>query len=129
VGVSLQIPLFLGRSGKAGAEAADAEVSRVEVQLSMARGQIQAEAERLYRAVATADKARRFARMDLDVAREDVTIRLAMMEEGRAALRDVEGARLVESGKWQSYYEAQHRLELTQYQLLAKTGGLLASLR
>jgi outer membrane protein TolC len=129
LGVSLQIPLFLGNSAKASADAADTEAARLRVQLNSARSQIQTETERLFRTVATADKSRRVARLDLDVAREEVSIRLAMMEEGKAALQDVERARLAESTKWQSYYDAQHRLELAQYQLLGKTGGLVAALR
>ena len=43
---------------------------------------------------------------DLDVAREQLSIDLAQMQEGRLAMRLVEEARIVENQKWLAFYDA-----------------------
>ena len=48
------------------------------------------------------------ARLDLDVAREQLSVNLAQMQEGRLSLRQVEESRIVENAKWIAFYEAQY---------------------
>ena len=69
------------------------------------------------------------AKLDLEVAREQLSILLAGWEEGRVSLRQVEEARVLESEKWLGFYEAHYRLELTQLNIVRQTGGLMAVLR
>ena len=47
------------------------------------------------------------ARLDLELAREQLSILLAQMQEGRAGLRQVEEARVAETNKWIAFYDAQ----------------------
>jgi hypothetical protein len=67
--------------------------------------------------------------LDLDVAREQLSILLAQSSEGRATLRQVEEARTVESAKWLALYEAMHAAERARLELLRHTGTLSASIK
>ncbi len=73
--------------------------------------------------------ARNVARLDLDVAREQLSILLAQADEGRASVRDIEQARIDENEKWVAYYEAQNNLERVKLNLLKETGNLMAALQ
>jgi len=66
------------------------------------------------------------ARLDLDLERESVSIRMAQLEEGRATLRQVEQARFAEHEKWIAFLDAQFVLERARLELLHRTGGLMA---
>jgi len=68
------------------------------------------------------------ARLDLEVAREQVSILLAQAEEGRAGLRQLEEARSAETGKWLAFYDSAAALEKARLSLLKQTGALLAAL-
>ena len=45
------------------------------------------------------------------------------MSEGRAALRQVEEARIVENEKWLAFYDAQSAAERAKFRVLRETGG------
>lgn len=129
LGVSFQIPLFAGAVVEARAARAETEAAELRVRMRSLRERLAAEARRLHQAAAEAASAREVARLDLEVAREQVSILLAQMGEGRAALAQVEEARFLETEKWIALYEADYALELARISLLAHTGGLLAALR
>jgi hypothetical protein len=76
-----------------------------------------------------AESAREVARADLDLAREELTIDLAQMDEGRMPLAKVEEARATENEKWLAYYDAQHTAEVARLNVLRQTGTLEAALR
>ena len=46
------------------------------------------------------------ARLDLDVARDQLSILLAQLDEGRATAEQVDEARFVEQEKWIALYQA-----------------------
>ena len=50
------------------------------------------------------------------------------VHEGRAALRQVEEARVVENDKWIAFYDAQYGVERARWNVLRLSGGLLASI-
>ena len=64
------------------------------------------------------------ARADLDLTREELTIDLAQMDEGRLPLATVEALRATENEKWVAYYEAQHTAEVARLNVLRQTGTL-----
>jgi outer membrane protein len=129
LGLSLQIPLFTGPAVTARALQAEAEIERLKLELQSVRAATAAEARQAWLRVNDARSQREFARLDLDVARENLGILLALLEEGKAGLRAIEEARLLESAKWIQYYDAQYALELAQVDLLTRTGELLSALR
>ena len=52
---------------------------------------------------------------------------LAQMQEGRALLRQVEEARIVENHKWIAFYDARYALEKAKWNVLRLTGEVVAS--
>lgn len=129
LGVSFQIPLFVGHVIEARAGKVEAEAAQLRIELRRLREQIASEVRRLHQAAREADAAAEVARLDLEVARERVSIVLAQMEEGRAGLRQLEEARFEESEKWIAFYDARYRMEAARLAVLARTGNLLAALR
>lgn len=129
LGVSFQIPLFVGQVVEARAGKVEAEAAQLRIELRRLREQIASEVRRLHQAAREAEAAAEVARLDLEVARERVSLVLAQMEEGRAGLRQLEEARFEESEKWIAFYDSRYRLEAARLAVLARTGQLLAALR
>jgi outer membrane protein TolC len=129
LGVSVKIPLLVGKASSAYSLQAEADAAKLRTQMAVARGRITADARKSYQDVHKAETARNVAKADLDLAREQVSIDLAQLEEGRVLLSQVEQARFVEDEKWLAFYEAEHSLERARLALLKETGTLLAALR
>ncbi len=129
IGVSFVVPLVVGPAAGAAAAEADAEASKLRIQLSNTRNQIAADVRKSYREVRKADSLRDVARLDLEVARDQVAVNLAQFQEGRIRLSQVEDARVTESGKWVAFYDAQYALERAHWDLARQTGNLLSALR
>jgi outer membrane protein TolC len=127
LGVSIQVPLWTGPGVQAAVTQAESEAAQLRLRLQAARRQITAETSRLYREVQQAEAARDLARLDLEVAREHVSVLLAQFEEGRAGLRPLEEARSTEAEKWMTLYGAAASREKARLALLRQTGTLLAA--
>jgi outer membrane protein TolC len=80
-----------------------------------------------FRNVHKSETAAEVARLDLEVAREQLSVYLAQMQEGRATLRQVEEARVAENDKWMAFYDAQYTMERARWSVLRLTGDLLAA--
>jgi outer membrane protein len=102
---------------------------RLRTEINRARNRIALDARRGHQEQQKAEIAREVARLDLELERETVSVRLAQMAEGRASLRQVEQARFAENEKWIALVDAQVALERARLDLLRLTGGLLAALR
>lgn len=129
LGVSLQLPLLPGPGVDAAAAQGQAEVTRLRTQLGVMRNKITTDTRQSYREVQRAETAREVARLDLELAREQLSILLAQMQEGRAPMREVEEARVAETNKWIAFYDTQYAVERARMNLLHNTGDLLAALR
>ncbi len=129
LGVSFRIPLFSGSTVEARSSQAEAEAAQLRIRIRTARDRIAVEARRLYDQARRAETARQVARLDLEVARERLSILLAKMEEGRASLAEVEEARFVEDQKWIAFMDSRYAEEKARLDLLQQTGGLIAALR
>jgi outer membrane protein len=127
IGVSFVLPLLSGPGVGAAAAEADAEASKLRLQLANTRNQITADTHQSYREVRKAEAQRDVARLDLDVAREQLSINLALLQEGRILLSQVEESRIAESGKWIAFYDAQYAIERARWNLARQTGDLLAA--
>jgi outer membrane protein TolC len=127
LGVSFQLPLFSPGVSSQLAQL-DTEAARLRLQLTNARNRIAGDLQQSYRDVKKAQTAAEVARLDLEVAREQLSVDLAQMQEGRLTLRQVEEARIVESDKWIAFYDAQYTLEKTQWAVLRQTGGLIETI-
>jgi outer membrane protein TolC len=129
IGASIQVPLFANSSDEARAAQADIEARRLRALIGQVRGRIEAGIRQDSDRIADAEAAREVARLDLEVARDQVSILLAQMEEGRTSLRILEEARYQEEDRWQRLWDADYQLELARFELLRRTNSLVASLK
>jgi outer membrane protein len=128
IGVSFQVPLFTGPGVGAQMSQTQTEISHLKVELGSARNRISASLQQSFRDVKKAETAADVARLDLEVAREQLSVSLAQMQEGRLSLRQVEESRIVENGKWIAFYDAQYVVEKAKWNVLRLTGDLVASI-
>jgi outer membrane protein TolC len=129
LGASIQLPLFAANAEEARAAQADVEARRVRLQIASARGRIESGTRQAWQRVAEAETAREVAKLDLDAAREQVSVLLAQFEEGRASARQLEEARYAEEERWLLWHEARYQLEKARLELLKQTNTLSAALR
>jgi len=126
IGLSLQLPLFSPGVGAQTAQT-DAEMNHLKVELNNARNRITSDLQQAYRDVKKSETSAEVARLDLDVARAQLDVDLAMMQEGRLTLRQMEEARLAENDKWIALYDAQYAVEKARWNVLRLSGGLIAT--
>ncbi len=129
VGLSVSIPLLVPPSARAYASQAEVEVTRLRTQVSQTRNKIASGVREAYQGMHKSESARDLAKLDLDVAREQVSLLMARYEEGRAPLRELEEARIAEGAKWVEYFGAQSSVERAKLDLLRHTGTLTAALK
>jgi outer membrane protein TolC len=127
LGVSFQVPIFSPGVGSQLAQS-ESEASRLRAELANARNRISADLQQSFRDVKKAQTAAEVARLDLEVAREQLNVDLAQMQEGRLGLRQVEEARITENDKWIAFYDAQYALEKARWNVLRITGDLVGSI-
>ncbi|HWQ56057.1 MAG TPA: TolC family protein [Bryobacteraceae bacterium] len=129
IGVSFQLPLLPGPGVGAATAQVQAETGRLRAELNATRNRVIADTRQSFRDVRRTESAREVARLDLELAREQLSILLAQMQEGRASLVQVEQARVDEASRWIQFYDAQYAVERARYNLLRNTGDLQAALR
>ena len=129
LGVSIQIPLLTGSASKGLASQAQTDILELRTQLGQTRNRIQLDTEKSYGELKKATSAQEVARLDLDYARDQVSLLLAQLGEGRATQQQVDDARLAEQEKWIAFYDAQHLVENARLDVLRQTGTLQAALR
>ncbi len=123
LGVSFQLPVF---SPGVGAQTAQTqiEINHLRLELVNARNRISADLQQAFRDARKSQNASEVARLDLEVARGQLDIDLAQMQEGRLTMRQVEEARLAEADKWIAFYDAQYALEKSRWNVLRLSGTL-----
>ena len=129
VGAAITVPLLVGSASKGLLTQVETDIMELRTQMNQTRNRIELDTQRSYQEMQKANSARDVARLDLDYAREQVSVLLAQVEEGRATQQRVDDARLVEQEKWIAYYDAQHALEKARLDVLRQTGTLAAALR
>ena len=125
LGVSFKFPIVPGPATAALAVQAQNEVSRLRLRVSNARNRIEMDTRKLYEDLQLHKENRELAKLDLDLARDQIAIHLAQMEEGKATRRQVEESRFLEAEKWLAYWDAQYMFDRARISLLAATGGLM----
>jgi len=128
IGLSFQLPVFSGPGIKAQMSQTETDITHLKVQLTSARNQISADLQHAFRDVRKAEMAAEVARLDLEMAREQLSVNLAQMQEGRLTLRQVEEARVAENGKWIAFYDAQYAVEKARWGVLRLTGDLVPAI-
>lgn len=129
LGASVTIPLLVGSAPKGYAEQAYTDLQKMRIQMDQTRNRILADTRRSYDQWRKAEKIRDLSFLQLDLAREQLTVLLAQNNEGRVPLRDVEQARLEEGNKWMAWFDADVQVARAKFAILRETGNLLAMVR
>ena len=129
LGASFSVPLFTGPGLKATINQAEADQQHIRAEIDAARNKVMLDLHQAYRNIETSEGARKLAQAELDLARSQVSVLLAQMNEGRASLRQLEEARFNEDEKWIALYDAQFNAERARLNVLRQTGQLAAVVR
>lgn len=129
LGAYFVIPLLVGGAPKAFIAQDQAELAKLKIQMDQVRNRIALDTRKSFLQMQRVQTSRNIARLDLDVAREQLSVALAQFDERRASIADVEQLRVLENDKWLAYYESQHQLERVKLELLHRTGALTALLK
>jgi outer membrane protein len=127
-GVSIQVPVLPSLAARAQKEMAGGELAALRTELNRERGRAAARARKAWLAIGEEESAVEVATLDLQVAREQTTVLLALMEEGRASQKQLEEARFAENEKWMALFDARVQLDRARLELLRETGTLTAAL-
>ena len=123
LGVSIQIPILTGSASKGLASQAQTDILELRAQVGQIRNRIQLDTQKSYQELQKATSAQEVARLDLDYTRDQVSLLLAQLGEGRATQQQVDNARLAEQEKWIAFYDAQHAVENARLDLLRADGN------
>jgi len=123
VGVQAQVPIFSPRV-KASVGLAQINLQAAKENLASKKSQVSADVRRMTRRVREMDAAKEVARLELQLAQQNVAQLQARFDEGKVSLRDIEKARLEENDKWMAYLDANFQCQQAQLQLLRTAGQL-----
>jgi outer membrane protein TolC len=127
VGMSFEVPLFVGKSMGAGIAAAEVDMQKLQIQLDVAKNRISNDIDQAYRTLAKAEKTRNLRRDSIEITQEDARVLLVQQTEGRATMAQIETARAEEQRAWRAYYEAQRVVDLARLDIQRATGTILAA--
>jgi outer membrane protein len=129
LGASITIPVLVGSAAKGYAQQAATDMQKLRIQMDQVRNRIISDTRRSYQLWQKSEAIRNLARMQLDLAREQLTVLLAQNGEGRVPMSRVEQARLEEGDRWIALYEAETTVTRAKLAILRQMGTLLASVR
>jgi len=122
-GVQVQVPLFSARTREAiGLAQINLETSQAT--LASKKTQVSAEVRQKTRHLREQDAAKEVARLELQLAQQNIAVLQEQFTEGKVNLREMERARLDENEKWMGYLNANFQRQQAQLELL-KTAGQL----
>lgn len=122
-GIQVSIPIFSAKT-RADITLAKSQLTEAELSLGNKRQQVSLDVQQKTRNVRELDATREVARLDLQLAQENVQLVQARFDQGNATLRDIEQARLDESDKWVAFLDADFARQQGQLSLLQATGQL-----
>jgi outer membrane protein TolC len=122
-GVQVQVPIF---SSKTREDIGLAQINLQTAQATLAskKTQVSAEVRQKTRHLRERDAAKEVARLELQLAQQNIGVLQTQYTEGKVNLREVERARLEENEKWMAFLDANFQRQQAQLDLL-KTAGQL----
>lgn len=129
VGASISIPVLVGSAANGMAGQYNTELQKIKVQIGQLRNRLIADTHRDYELWTQAQKMRNLTRLQLELAREDLGVKLAQNGEGRLPLNQLEQARVEEANRWIAFYQADLQEVRAKLAILKQTGTLLAAVR
>ncbi|MGH9730259.1 MAG: TolC family protein [Candidatus Acidiferrales bacterium] len=122
-GVQITIPIFSAHTSAAAA-LAHSQLNEADLELASDKRTVRIGAEQKVRALRETDAGKDVAQLDLQLAQEQLQDVQVKFNQGRATLRDLEQARVVENEKWLAFLDANLSREKAQLDLLQATGQL-----
>jgi outer membrane protein TolC len=122
-GIDVHMPIFSAQT-KAAVGMAEINLEAARVNLANKKTELTADVRQKTRRVRERDAAKEVARLELQLAQQNVAVEQAQFAEGKLNLREVEKARLEENEKWMAYLDADFQKQQAQLELL-KTAGQL----
>jgi outer membrane protein len=123
VGVQVQVPLFAATTA-AEVRLAKRQLDQAELNVAGKQQQVRQEVQEKARTLRELEADREVARLDLQLAQENLQLEQAKYDQARATLQEVEQARLEESDKWVAFLDADFAREQAELSLLQATGQL-----
>jgi outer membrane protein len=122
-GIDVEVPIFSAHT-RAAIGLAQVNLDAAKAGLASKRTELTADVRQKTRRVREMDAAKEVARLELQLAQQNVAVLQAQFGEGKLSLRDMEKARLDENDKWMAYLDANFQKQQAQLDLL-KTAGQL----
>jgi len=122
-GIDVHMPIFSAQT-KAAIGLAQINLEAAKVNLTNKKTELTADVRQKTRRVRERDAAKEVARLELQLAQQNVAVLQSQFAEGKLNLREVEKVRLEENEKWMAYLDANFQKQQAQIELL-KTAGQL----
>lgn len=122
-GIDMRIPVFSARV-KAAVGLAQVNFDAAKATLANKRTEVSADMRQKTRRVREADATKEIARLELQLAQQNVAVLQSQLEEGKVNVREVEKARLEENDKWMAFLDANFGRQQAQLELLKSAGQL-----
>jgi outer membrane protein len=122
-GIDLRFPIFSAQL-KANIGLAQVNLDAAKATLASKRTELSAAVRQKTRRVREMDAAKEVARLELQLAQQNVAVLQAQFAEGKLNLRDMERARLDENDKWMAYLDANFQRQQAKLDLLKAAGQL-----
>jgi len=122
-GIDVRVPIFSAQT-KAAIGLAKINLEAATVNLADKKTELTADVRQKTRRVRERDAAKEVARLELQLAQQNVAVFQSQFAEGKLNLREVEKARLEENEKWMAYLDANFQKQQAQLELLRTAGQL-----
>ena len=122
-GIDMRFPIFSAQV-KANIGLARVNLDAAKATLTSKRAELTAEVRQKTRRVREMDATKEVARLELQLAQQNVAVLQAQFGEGKLSLPNMEKARLDENDKWMAYLDANFQRQQAQLDLLKAAGQL-----
>jgi outer membrane protein TolC len=123
-GVDVRIPVFSSRTSAA-ISFAQSNATAAQLAVENKRSEVSLDVRHKARLVKETDTSREVARLELDLAQQNLQVLQAQFQQGRASVRDLEAAQLDENDKWLAFLDADFARQQAQLDLLRTTGQVV----
>jgi outer membrane protein TolC len=123
VGIDVKIPIFASHTGAA-VSFARANLTASQMQVENKRAQVSLDVRHKARQARQMDMTREVARLELELAQQNLQVLQSQFQQGRASIRDLEGGQLDENEKWLAFLDAEFAHQQAELDLLRTTGQL-----
>ena len=122
-GVQIQVPIFSAQT-RANIALAQVNLEVAKAELASRKSEVTAAVRVRTRHLRERDAAKEVARLELQLAQQNLSVLQSQFSEGKVSVREVEKARLEESDKWMAYLTANFQRQQAQLDLLQTAGQL-----